>query len=137
MAHDTMKDKSRGGAGSSGGSWQDTKEEATSALGKVGETVSKVAENVTKVAENVSQGAQQMASKAYESAQQAASRAADSVSGGIKSVTHGVESAAEYVHDKGVSGMADDITGIIRRHPLPAVLVALGIGFMLASVTRR
>jgi len=32
----------------------------------------------------------------------------------------------------GMSGMAEDLTNTIRRHPVPAILVGVGVGFMLA-----
>jgi hypothetical protein len=33
--------------------------------------------------------------------------------------------------------MRADLEGIIRRHPMEAVLVGLGIGYLLARSTRR
>jgi len=32
--------------------------------------------------------------------------------------------------------MGDDITNMIRRNPIPALLVGIGIGFLLARATR-
>ena len=34
--------------------------------------------------------------------------------------------------EQGVSGMAQDLTNTIRKHPIPAVLIGIGVGFLLA-----
>ena len=47
-----------------------------------------------------------------------------------------LEQGGRYIKEEGISGMADDLTNTIRRNPLPAVLIALGIGFLLARATR-
>jgi uncharacterized membrane-anchored protein YhcB (DUF1043 family) len=33
--------------------------------------------------------------------------------------------------------MAEDLTSLIRRNPIPAMLVGVGLGFLLARMTRR
>jgi hypothetical protein len=33
--------------------------------------------------------------------------------------------------------MGEDLTNLIRRNPLPAVLVGIGIGYLLARATSR
>jgi hypothetical protein len=48
-----------------------------------------------------------------------------------------LDSAGRYLHDQGVSGMAEDVTNLIRRNPGPALLFGLGLGFLLAYATRR
>jgi hypothetical protein len=47
-----------------------------------------------------------------------------------------LEQGGRYIKEEGLSGMADDLTNTIRRNPLPAVLIAVGIGFLLARATR-
>jgi hypothetical protein len=32
--------------------------------------------------------------------------------------------------------MAEDLTDLIKRNPIPAVLIGVGIGFLLAQLTR-
>lgn len=34
--------------------------------------------------------------------------------------------------EHGVSGMANDLTETIKRHPVPAVLIGIGLGFLIA-----
>jgi len=47
-----------------------------------------------------------------------------------------LEEGGKYLQKEGVSGMAEDLSEMIRRNPIPAVLVGVGIGFMLAQLTR-
>jgi uncharacterized membrane-anchored protein YhcB (DUF1043 family) len=53
------------------------------------------------------------------------------------SVASGLESSGKYIREEGLSGMADDVTNMIRRNPLPAVLVGVALGFMIARLTTR
>ena len=48
-----------------------------------------------------------------------------------------LEQGGKYLQKEGVSGMAEDVTEMIRRNPIPAVLVGIGIGFMLAQLIPR
>jgi hypothetical protein len=48
-----------------------------------------------------------------------------------------LETSGRYLHEHGLSGIADDVTTTIRRHPVPAVLIAIGIGFLLARASGR
>lgn len=52
-------------------------------------------------------------------------------------VADSLESTGRYIQEEGVVGMAEDITELIRRNPIPAMLVGVGIGFMLAKMFRR
>ena len=51
------------------------------------------------------------------------------------SVAGSLESGGRYLQQEGLGGMAKDVTDLIRRNPVPAVLVGVGIGFLLARVT--
>ena len=48
-----------------------------------------------------------------------------------------LESGGRYLREHGLSGIADDITDIIRKNPLPAILIGVGVGFLLAKAMRR
>jgi hypothetical protein len=51
-------------------------------------------------------------------------------------VAGALEDAGEYLESHGLSGIADDLTNLIRRNPLPALLVGVGIGFLVARALR-
>lgn len=46
-------------------------------------------------------------------------------------VADAIEGAGKYVEDKNLTGMVDDMTGLIKRNPVPALLLALGVGFLI------
>jgi len=46
-----------------------------------------------------------------------------------------LERTGDYLEQQGLSGMADDLTNVIRRNPIPAVLIGVGVGFLLARLT--
>jgi ElaB/YqjD/DUF883 family membrane-anchored ribosome-binding protein len=48
-----------------------------------------------------------------------------------------LDRTGHYLQDQGLGGMADDLTTLVRNHPLPAVLLGIGLGFMLARLTSR
>jgi len=49
-------------------------------------------------------------------------------------VANTLESCGRELQEHGLSGIADDITNTVRRHPVPAVLIGIGLGFLLARV---
>lgn len=48
-----------------------------------------------------------------------------------RNVAEGLEGAGKYIEDKNLSGMMEDVNGLIKRNPVPAVLIALGVGFLV------
>lgn len=48
-----------------------------------------------------------------------------------------LDNAGRYLQEEGLSGMAEDVTDLIRRNPIPALFVGVGIGFLLAKAFRR
>jgi phage-related protein len=48
-----------------------------------------------------------------------------------RTVADTLEGAGKYLEDKNLHGMVDDMTGLIKRNPIPAVLLGLGIGFLI------
>ncbi len=52
-----------------------------------------------------------------------------------EAVASSLESSGKYLEDHGVSGMVEDVTEMIKRNPIPALFVGIGIGFLLAKAT--
>lgn len=48
-----------------------------------------------------------------------------------------LEGAGQYLETQGLQGLARDATDLIRKNPIPALLVGVGIGFLLARLMRR
>jgi hypothetical protein len=48
-----------------------------------------------------------------------------------------LESGGRYLQEQGLKGIGEDLTNVIRRNPIPAVLLSIGVGFLLARSLRR
>jgi hypothetical protein len=88
-------------------------------------------ERTAGVAATVTSTAQAVASGVTETAGTAATRAQEMAGAAATAVTDTVARAGTYVQDKGVQGLSGDLTGLIRRYPVPALLIGLGLGFVL------
>lgn len=49
----------------------------------------------------------------------------------------GLKSSGEYLKTHGFEEMSNDVTNVIRRHPVPAVWIGLGVGFILGQALVR
>lgn len=126
---------------------QDVKDRGEEAAGTAMDRAREVASNVADKARD-----------AASTVGQRADDAASSVGGGLKSlagtlrdrgpqegvlgnasekVASGLEQGGRYLQQEGVSGMMDDLAGLIRRNPVPALLIGIGVGFLLARTTSR
>jgi uncharacterized protein YjbJ (UPF0337 family) len=83
------------------------------------------------VAATVTSAAQDVASRVTETVETAASKAQELAGAAATAVTDTVAGVGTYVQDKGVQGLSGDLTGLIRRYPVPALLIGLGIGLVL------
>jgi hypothetical protein len=100
----------------------------------------------------VGHGASDLASEAGRRADDAAS----GVGGGIRSLggqvrknaphdgllgaaasgaAQALDRSGRYLQEAGLSGMTEDVMKLIRRNPIPALLVGVGIGFVIARLT--
>lgn len=48
-----------------------------------------------------------------------------------------LEGGGRYLEQHGLTGIGEDLTNMIRRNPIPALLIGVGIGVLLARMTRR
>jgi len=54
-----------------------------------------------------------------------------------EAVADKLEGAGHYLENQGLKGIGADVTNLIRRNPIPALLVGVGLGFLLARMVRR
>jgi uncharacterized protein YjbJ (UPF0337 family) len=83
------------------------------------------------VAATVTSAAQDVASNVAETAGTAASTAQEMAGAAATAVTDTVAGTGAYVQEKGVQALPGDLVELIRRYPVPAVLIGLGIGVLL------
>jgi len=134
------------------------KDQASQAMDKGREAAGHAGEAASHAAQAVGQQASGLASTVAHKAQDAASTVAHKAQDAASTVGHkaedagkvrdntphegmlgsasdavanAIEGAGKYVEDKNLTGMMDDVTGLIRRNPVPALLVGLGVGFLI------
>jgi len=141
------------------------KDLAHQAAHKVGEVKGKVEEGAKDFAHQASQkageirskveeGAKDFAHQAGQTAEQAAVAAGRGMQnfsetirehapqGGMwgsaaKTVSDRIESGGRYLEQEKFSGVMDDLSEVARRNPVPTLLLAVGVGFLLATAMSR
>jgi len=109
---------------------------AQQAAHSVGNAAQQAAHSVGNAAENatsrVGEGMQNLAQTVRQRGPDAGvlGSAADTVADTL-------EQGGRYIQSEGLSGMTDDLTTLIKRNPIPALLVGVGFGFLLARLTSR
>lgn len=93
----------------------------------------RVMERGSSMVRDVKESAQELGEKATQRGEQILGMAGDYASQAQARASEAVGAATEYFRNEGVSGMAEDVATIVKRYPLPAVLIGFGLGFMLAS----
>jgi len=48
-----------------------------------------------------------------------------------------LEGGGRYLETQGLKGIGDDVTNLIRRNPIPALLIGVGVGVLIAQLVRR
>jgi len=159
MATTTQKDKDRMDSErkGSGDSFQDPNhgmnKPGTGMAQKIGDEAKRVGDKAESMAGNVMDKAKEAGSFISDKADQATG----AVGSGIESLGHSLrehaphggmvgtasevvasklEQGGRYLEQHGVGDMAGEISTMIRRNPLPAVLIGIGVGFFLARLTR-
>ena len=98
------------------------------------------ASTVKEKARDIASSASDMASQVKDTARDWASSAASGAQHAWESTKSGARDLASNVADT-TSNAMDSLSAVIRRNPVPSLLIALGVGFMLGSslgmMTRR
>jgi hypothetical protein len=153
MANQTSGGKNQGVSKSLGQTGADVKNRVEEIKNRGEELTTGIMEKTKEAAADVYQKAEEAVTTVGERAESAASAAGNKMSAlagtiretmpreGIvgstsESVAGALESGGRYLQEQGFSGMVDDVSGIIRRNPLPALLVGISIGFLLARTLR-
>lgn len=111
------------------------KDVASNVASSLGSTAGNVATAIGHTAENataaVGRGMESVGEKIREKGPE---------KGILGSATRGVagalESSGKYLEEKNLSGMAEDVTNLIKRNPIPALLIGIGVGFLLSRMLR-
>jgi uncharacterized protein YjbJ (UPF0337 family) len=121
---DTMDSRSGSGmpeaAGAVASMTAKAQELGATAASKVGEAATAVGEQMGSLASTIRDNAPH---------EGAIATAATAVAGGL-------ESASSYLHEKDYANLATDLTALVRRYPVQALLVGVGLGYVLARRTK-
>jgi len=128
---------------------RDVASDVASKAREVGHDIAQRARDAGGDLADAGRSAMNAAGKTAENAVGSAGQAAQSLAGQVReygpgsgvfgqateTVAHTLERGGQYLQQEGLSGMADDLTTMIKRNPIPALLMGVGIGFILARLT--
>jgi len=109
----------------------DKAREAASAVGDlVSSTASNIGTNVSKTAERMTTATGTSVRHLGDTIKEKGPQ--EGVLGGAtRAVAGSLQEGGKYLEQEGFSGMMEDVTELIRRNPVPAILVGVGIGFLI------
>jgi ElaB/YqjD/DUF883 family membrane-anchored ribosome-binding protein len=119
------------------------KETASAVVDKARETAGAAAEQVANIASAVGQKADQIASTAGGSIKNFGETIKEkgpqegTLGNATKAVGNTIEAGGKYLEEAGLTGMMDDLTEVVRRNPIPAVVIGLGLGVLLGRAFSR
>lgn len=54
-----------------------------------------------------------------------------------QAIARGVQHSGEYLEESKLSGMSEDVTQLIRRYPVPAIFIGIGLGWCAARILKQ
>jgi hypothetical protein len=125
-----------GTTGDTTGRTQQSGGQSSGVMGTVTEKARDVASSVADKARDVASSVSDTAGRAKETVQQYVHTAGDSVAHAKDAAVDWASGAASHTGEA-LKGAGDELTGVIRRYPIPALLVGIGLGMLLAKLTDR
>ena len=89
------------------------------------------ASGVRQIGETVKTAAHDVAARLTETAGAVGATVQETAATAVRAVADTVKGTGGYLQAKGVDPIMGDVTGLIRRYPIPAVLIGLGIGLLV------
>jgi len=128
------------------------KDAAANVADKAKDLAGNVADRARNVAGNVADKARETASNLgnkAEDATRAVGQGMESLAGTVRqnlpqsgvlgsavsSVASGLENSGRYIEQQGLQGIGQDLLNLVRRNPIPALFLGVGLGFILARAT--
>lgn len=117
-------------------------EAAWGATQKAKDLASSVGQQATDVASNVGQKAEDATSAVGGSMRSLAGTLRENMphegmlGSASSAVADTLDRSGRYLQEEGLQGVGEDLTNLIRRNPIPAVLIGIGVGFLIARSMR-
>jgi hypothetical protein len=129
------------------------KDAGTSAAQTAGQAVSGAAQKAREMASSATQAASEAAANVGHKAEEATSAVGSgmrNLAGTLReklphegmigtagsTMADTLERGGRYLEEEGLRGIGEDLTNVIRRNPIPALLLGIGIGFLIARSLR-
>jgi ElaB/YqjD/DUF883 family membrane-anchored ribosome-binding protein len=133
-------------------------DKAKEAASSVGHMASQAAASVGTLAKDAASSVGHMASQAASSAGKTADNLTASAGSGLKKlgdtigshtpregvlgsasqgVANSLREGGRYLEEAKLSGVFEDLTDLVRRNPVPAILIGVGVGFLIGRSMRR
>jgi hypothetical protein len=132
---------------------EQAKDMASSAAQKAGEAAWSATQKAKDMASSVGHSAGDVASNVGQKAEDATSAVGGSMrslAGTLRenlphegmmgsassTVAETLDRGGRYLQEEGLRGVGQDLTNLIRRNPIPALLIGIGVGFLIARSMR-
>lgn len=119
------------------------RETAANAGDRAGQAASAVGDMASQAACDIGQKANDLTASAGASIKGLGDKLSQNVpSSGVvgiasQSVAKAVHDGGQYMQDAKLSGIVEDVAQLIRRNPIPAVFLAIGLGWVVARKMRN
>jgi hypothetical protein len=115
-------------------------EKAAEVKEKVADFGRKTVDNIDESRKSTAGALDQTVAKLHSGGEQlsgVAHTAADQISGVAHSAADKLQTAADYIRETDLKAMGEDLKGIVKRYPGPALAAAAVLGFIVARGFRR
>jgi ElaB/YqjD/DUF883 family membrane-anchored ribosome-binding protein len=104
---------------------------------KSGQIVDEIGDTASQVAQRASAGASSLGKRLGDAATTLRENVPESLAPYADRASAAAKRAANYVSDTDFQAYGDEVATLVRRHPLPAMLTGVAIGFLIARGSRR
>ena len=102
-----------------------------------GTSVRQAREQVTEQAEELADSISPTVDSAAHTIQDTLRRTQNSACAAMGMVADGLDTSTEYLSNRGMAGVVEDVATLIRRHPLQVMVLGVSVGYLLSRSRQR
>lgn len=106
------------------------------AMKSSGTSVRQAREQVTEQAEELAGSMSPTVESAAHTIQDTLRRTQNSACAAMGMVADGLDTSTAYLSNRGMVGVVEDVTTLIRRHPLQVLVLGVSVGYLLSRSRR-
>ena len=107
------------------------------AMESSGTSVRQAREQVTEQAEELAGSISPTVDSAAHTIQDTLRRTQNSACAAMGMVADGLDTSTEYLSNRGMAGVVEDVATLIRRHPLQVMVLGVSVGYLLSRSRQR